>query len=148
MVIAEDHAIAGTEAGVLVYARLVDCTNPLDFAGTVARHTDLGDSQFEVPTKLALALDRAVVLLEGVVGESVDMSVTGGKLRLEAHAEGRGNLKDFIDVPPEVPSMALRVDPVLVKRGLANATDMAVTEDAVVLLGADEYVYLVSPSGG
>lgn len=148
MIIGKDHVIAGNADGVHVYARLVDCPYPLDFTGTVAKHSKLPDDvRFEVPPKLALALDRAIVLLEGVVGETVDMSIAAGKLRLEAHAEGRGNLKDFITLEG-VQDAELRVDPNLVKRALPYATEMGITEDAVVLLGADDFVYLASPTGG
>lgn len=149
MEIAADAAIAGNADGVLVYARLVDCPHPLDFAGVFAQQMGLPEgAEFEVPTKLALALDRAIVLLDGVVGESVSLSIAGGKLRLEATVEGRGNIKDFITVPDDAPDMAILVDPVMIKRALPYAATLAVTESAVMLAGPDDFVYLVSAKGG
>lgn len=148
MEIRKDSVVAGNDQGVVVYARLVDCPNPLDLAGIVAQHRALPKGAvFEVPPKLALALDRAIVVLEGVVGESVDMWIGAGKLRLEAHVEGRASLKDFITMPEGVPDVQLRVDPSLVKRGLPHAVDMAITEQAVLLMGADDFLYMASPSG-
>lgn len=149
MEIAEDRVVAGNGDGVLVYARLVDCPMPLDFTGTIAQHTKFPEgAQFEVPPKLAGALDRAIVLLEGVVGERVSISTAAGKLRLEAHAEGRGNIKDFITLPEGVPEIELQLDPSLLKRALPLATHIALVEDAAVLTGDDGFVYLASTGEG
>lgn len=149
MEIAADRVVAGNGDGVLVYARQVDCPMPLDLTGTVAQHTKFPKGAlFEIPPKLAGALDRAIVLLEGVVGERVSISTAAGKLRLEAHAEGRGNVKDYIDLPEDVPEIELQLDPALVKRAIHLATHMALLEDAAVLTGDDDLVYLASTGEG
>lgn len=149
MHIAQDSVVAANPQGVMLYARLVDVQRPLDFVATFNQHADLKDGvAFDVPPKLALALERAMVILEGVVGESVEISTAAGKLRLEAHVEGRANVKDYITLPEGVPEVLLRVDPSLVKRALPYATQIAITEGAVVLLGEDDFIYLASASGG
>lgn len=144
-----DYVVAGNADGVLVYARLVDCPQPLDLAGTVAAHSKYPKGAlFDIPTKLALALERAIVLLDGVIAESISLSVSGGKLRLEAHVDDRGNVRDFITVPEDVPDVMIRVDPVLLKRALPFVHSMAVTDAAVVFIGDDSFVYLASASEG
>ncbi|HKX35117.1 MAG TPA: hypothetical protein VJM79_00425 [Rhizorhapis sp.] len=141
----KDCAIAGNASGVLVYARLVDVTKPLPFVETIDRHNKFPKgARFEIPSKLALALERSIVLLEGLVGETVNISAMAGKLRLEASAEGRGTIKDFITLPEGVPDIEINVDPSLVKRALVLATHMAINSDAVVLTGDDGLVYLAS----
>lgn len=146
MEVRKDCVIAGNGDGVLVYARLVDVHKPLDFAGTFAAHSKAKD-KFDIPTKLEGALDRAIVLLDGMaIGEPVTLLAFQDKLRVETHAEGRGNMKDFMDVPG-INEIELKVDPQLLKRALPYATEMVLTDQAVVFYGPDAFVYLASTGG-
>lgn len=144
-----DSAMVKNDHGITLFSKLIDCASPLDFVQTIAAHTNTPkDAEFDVPSKLALALDRVMVLLDGVVGESVDMAVFAGNLRLEASVEGRGSIKESIAVPDNVPEMSIRIDPALIKRALPYSQLMVVTDAAVVLYGSGGFVYLASSSGG
>lgn len=149
MEITNNHAVAGNGDGVLIYARLVDNgEKPLDFADVVNKNMQFSKkAEFEIPGKLELALERAMVLLEGLDGEPISLSIDKGIMTLEAQAEGRGHLKDTIQVPETVPAIKIKMDPGMIKRALSLSVDMALGAKAVVML-ADNFTYLASTKGG
>ena len=145
----KDCAIAANADGVLLYARLVDVIKPLPFVETFAKHTKFPKAaRFEVPTRLALALERAIVILDEVAGEPVQISISAGKLRLEAIHAGRGDLKDSVQIADTVPEITVKVAPDLIKRALPLSSHMVIGEQAIYMTGPDGFSYLASTAGG
>lgn len=145
----EDCAIARNEAGVHVYARLVEVGKPLDFPGVFGKHMKFPKAaRFEVPPLLGIALERALVLLDGATGETVTMHACEGTLRLEASHPGHGELKDSIKIPETVPEVVIKIDPDLIKRALPLSTHIVLCEESVYLTGDGSFSYLAATSGG
>lgn len=143
----ETGVVATTKAATKVYARQVDFTDPLDFASVLDKHNvGNGKGSFEIPARLELALERALVILNGEPGENIRLTVSAGKLRLEVAKEGRGTLDDSVPIdkgsPPDV---SVLVDPAMLKRALPLTVDMIIGKDAVLMLD-DQFSYLVSTS--
>ena len=133
----------------MLYARLVDVIKPLPFVETFAKHTKFPKAaRFEVPTRLALALERAIVILDEVAGEPVQISISAGKLRLEALHVGRGLLNDSIQIADTIPEITVKVAPDLIKRALPLSSHMVIGEQAIYMTGPDGFSYLASTAGG
>lgn len=144
MEVRDDCTIAGNENGVLLYTRLLEATKPLDFAEVVKGHMGWHESsKFETPAKLELALERALVLFEGLPSEPVSISVDGGKLRVVAEKEGRGKLNDSMSVSEGAPGISIMVEPAMLKRALSLTTHIVMDAASVKLLG-DGIVYIAA----
>ena len=148
MEITDNHAVAGNGDGVLIYTRLVDPSEkPLDFTNIINKNMQFPEkAEFEIPGKLELALERVMVLLDGMDGEVVTISIEKGVMTLEVECEGRGHLKDTIVVPDDVPAISVKIDPALLKRGLDLSMEMAIGKDAAALFGGS-FTYLCSTRG-
>ncbi|MBU6429580.1 MAG: hypothetical protein KGR26_11245 [Cyanobacteria bacterium REEB65] len=128
--IRDDCAIASTKAGVLVYARLVHAEQPRDFFEIMAREgvddPEKVEGLFEIPGRLSLALERAIVLLDGAADGQFEIKIADGKMLIQASASGRGDLKDdSVDVPDDLPEISCSIDPELIKRAIPICTHMA-----------------------
>lgn len=148
--IQQDLVCAENADGVFIWARLVEpATKPFDFVGAIARHDKFPyGSSFEIPSRLSLALDRALTMLEGLPDEPVRITVDAGKLRLEVVAEGRGELKDSVDIPDTVPDVSFKIAPHLIKRAMGIATDIQMSDRVVYMSNGDGFSYLASAVGG
>ena len=112
----------------------------------IAKHSKFSkQAQFEIPERLSLALDRMGVLFEGLINEKMKVSLGGGKMRLEAKVEGRGELKDSVVIPDTVPDLEFWTEPAFIRRALDLTTHMVCSEDSVRMSGG-KFIYLVSNS--
>lgn len=141
----DDCAIAGNEDGVNIFARLVYSAKPLNFASIIEKHERWSKgAEMEVPDRLPLALERALVLLNGVPKAAVDFTIEEGHLTLETKADGRGHAKDVISIPDHVPDISVRLDPELIKRALPFAESMIFTNAALIMRAGDDFTYIAA----
>jgi DNA polymerase III sliding clamp (beta) subunit (PCNA family) len=149
----KDCVIASAADGTLLYARLVDCEQPRDFFEIFDRELPAGlddiEGLFEIPGRLSLALERAIVLMDGASEGRLDLIIGDGKIKLNASAPGRGELADAVTpVPLEgVPEKECSVDPDLLKRAIPLCTHMAFGKCLFMDDGAG-FSYLVAYKGG
>lgn len=146
----EDIVTATNSDGVFIWARQVVISDkPFDFAGAFARHTDFPDEAlFETPSRLSLALDRSLTMLDGLPDEPVAIMVDGGKLRLVTTAEGRGELKDSVDIAATVPAVTVKIPPNRIKRALGLTTHIAMTKQIVYMNNDQGLEYMATTKGG
>lgn len=144
--IRKDCAIAGDPEGLLIYGRIIESARPLPFAAQLEKHAKFAKgAKFEIPSRLALALDRALVLLEGMPGEPINLTLEGGRLKLSATVEGRGELRDSVPVDGVGDLVAgCRIEPGLLKRALDLTTHMVVQEESVWMSDQENFIYLAS----
>ena len=142
----KDIVMATNPDGVLIWARLVESSaKPFDFIGAFDTHVKFPKGMpFELPSRLGLALDRALTMLDGLPDEPATFRVGGGKLRLEVQAEGRGELKDSIDIDPDVPDVSFKIAPNLIKRVMGVGTEIAMSDRVVYIVNKDGFSYLAS----
>jgi DNA polymerase III sliding clamp (beta) subunit (PCNA family) len=142
----KDSVVGQTPDNVQIYARLVHTRKPLDFEDMIGKHSKFTkEAKFETPERLSLALDRMSVLFEGLINEKMKVTLGQGKMRLEAKVEGRGELKDSVVIPDNVPELEFWTEPAFIRRALDLTTHMVCSEDSVRMSGG-RFVYLVSNS--
>lgn len=146
----KDIVTARNDDGVFIWARQVEISDkPFNFVGSISRHTKFPkDAKFEIPSRLSLALDRSLTMLDGLPDEPARIAVSAGKLRLETTAEGRGELKDSVDIPDTVPDVTFRIAPALIKRALGLATHAQMSDKVIYMTNAQGFAYLASTAGG
>lgn len=148
LVIADDHALLRTAAGVRVFGKLVDVSKPLDFEAQFAEivPADLDAISADVPAALKFALERALVIADPS-GERVysQLSVKDGVLTLKTKS-GRGEIVDRLKLPRH-PDVAVSVDAQWLKVGCAEFDRILATEGAVIF-GRGRNLYLVATTSG
>jgi DNA polymerase III sliding clamp (beta) subunit (PCNA family) len=148
----KDCVIASNADGVLLYARLVAVEQPCNFFEIFDRELPDGMSDieglFEIPGRLALALERAIVLTDGASEGQVRLFSDAGKLKIEASAPGRGELNDdSVPIPPDIPDFDCFIDPDLLKRAIPLCTHMAFNKSLFMDDGAG-FSYLAAYKSG
>lgn len=144
----DDIVMARNSDNVLIWARLVEMADkPFDFEGAMERNLKGSDNaEYEIPSRLSLALDRALTMLDGLPDEPAKFSVADGKLRVEVTAEGRGELKDSVDITGEAPEATFKIAPNLIKRALPLTTHMWASARVVYMQG-EGFRYIATTTG-
>jgi hypothetical protein len=141
----KDCVLAINKAGAMIYARTIRAPKRFEFFDMVNKYDDFPKAaRFEIPERLSLALDRMGVLFDGMNNETMLVKIGDGVMRMEAHVKSRGDLKDSVVIPDDVPPVSFRTEPGRLKRALDLATHMVCTEDAVRLSNKNGFVYLAS----
>lgn len=146
MAIVKEGVVAECKPGIGVYSRLVDVPEPADFAGQLSRALPKGfiKKAVPIPPVLRLAVERALVVLDGKIAEPIKFFVKDGVLNLEADSP-LGELRDSIQLEKEHEDVSIRVDPALIKRGLEKCDEMFVADSCLAMLGRKgNFVYAVS----
>ena len=145
-----DCVIASNVKGVNIYARLVACEQPRDFFEIFEREVPGGEPEglFEIPGRLALALERAIVLIDGAQEDAVRVWSDAGKMFIGASAAGRGELSDdSVVLPKGIPDFDCLIMPDLVKRAIPYCTHMAFGS-CLCMDDGEGFSYLVAYKGG
>lgn len=144
-----DIVTAENADGIFIWARLAEQgERSFDFDGAYSKYLKFPKgTEFELPSRLALALERTLTMLDGLPDEPADVTVDAGKLRLEVEIEGRGNYKDSVDIPESVPDVKIKVNPALIKRAFSQSDHIAITDRVVYMRGPNGFEYLAQGVG-
>lgn len=136
-------------AKALLFSKLVEDEDPIDFMSHVNRYLK-GKGNFTVPPMMKLSIDRAMVVL----AESQPVQLRIGTedndnwIFIFAEAEDmHGEVDDAIKLEGKEdnhPDIKVKVDAGVLKRGLDSCRQMMITEDCVVMRGAEGFVYVVA----
>lgn len=146
LAVLKDSIVAESKAGVGIYSRLVDVPEPSDFEGTLASALPKGyiKDSVPIPGVMRMAVDRALVVLDGKVAEPISFYVKEDTLHMEAESP-IGELHDTIPLEGAHKDVSIKVDPVLIKRGLDKCDRMLVADGCLAMLGRDgSFLYVVS----
>lgn len=146
MAILKDSVVAYSKSGIGIYARLVDCPDPSDFETELQRALPKGfrKAAVDIPEVMKLAVERALVVLDGKVAEPISLYVKDKVLHMEAES-GLGELRDQIPLEQEHEDVDIKVDPALIKRALEKCDKMLVADRCLCMIGrGGDFVYVIS----
>jgi DNA polymerase III sliding clamp (beta) subunit (PCNA family) len=138
--------VANCESGVGIYSRLVDVPDPSDFTDTLQRALPKNYNSVAVPIpgNMRLAIERALVVLNGKVAEPISMTVKDGILNLECRSD-LGELHDEIELDGKHEDASLQIDPTLIKRALDKCDSMLLADSCFAMIGRKgNFVYVIS----
>ena len=149
LIVNDESVMAKNNKNIFLFSRVVDCPRPLDLVGQVQSELpeDFYDKLVTLPTRLKLAIERIMVVLQGQVGNPAKFYVDEKKqfLRLFSKSD-LGEVRDSMKLEEEHLSIELNVDPTLVKRSLEGRTHFMLTENCMILFGPDDFIHLISSS--
>jgi len=113
--VSESEVNAINDDGVRIFGRMINVNKPYKFFDTM--DDTLAKPCFQkVPDQFPNAIERALVLLAGLPGETLEMEVKNGELILYTKS-GLGELDDRMDFGKH-PNIRVNVDPAIIKRVL------------------------------
>jgi len=120
---------------VWLYGSLVHSDNPMNFAGIMQQHVNeaVGKSLVQIPTKLELMLDRAIIIEGGNPDNSTHAWVQDGRLRLTSNGLG-GHVSDSTQIDERhKDTPKVRVSPKHLKQGYGRFEKIAMTERCIIM---------------
>jgi len=134
--------IAGSSHDVLLFAKVVEDDEPVNFRTVVREHINPDTEFFAVPDELKYSLDRAAVLLDD--GEPAEFEVNKGFLYLFANVAGAGQIDDALRLEGrDYQQRKLKADPALVKKGLDGREYMGLTNECIIMKGPANFHHIV-----
>jgi hypothetical protein len=123
---------------MMIFSKLVDDENPVPFERVVK--DCLGDDQkFEVPSRLKMCTDRAMVLLEN---EPAELEIKDGYLLLYAQTP-HGEVDDAIKIG-DCGEVSIKIDVALLRRALEGREQMSVSKHCIVLTGPGDFTHIIA----
>jgi len=125
---------------------------PMDFDRVIEKHVKLASISSvssAIPVGFTAAIDRALLLLNGVPNKSTKVGADASSIRLNT-ASDAGECADTLEYELAYELQeAVHIDPSLVARNLSACAVMAFRQRAIVLASADHaFVHLVSNVAG
>lgn len=137
----DDYAVAHSP-GVRIYTKVLHSESPLDYEGVIKKNVTEISDYFEIPSRLRLALERALILLQKD-DDVAKLTISEGKMLVEVKSNF-GQLNDSMKIESSV-SMSVGVSPSLLKRALPHTTLMATSGTTIVLKSPDEgFLYFLA----
>ncbi len=136
----DDYAVAFAP-GVKIYTKVLHAEAPLDYESLVHKTQQKSGAYFEIPSKLRLALERALILLQKDE-ETALMTISQGKMVVQV-ASNFGKLDDRMSIECE-DEFKLGFSPSLLKRALPFTNLMAISDTTIVLKGPNDFLYLLA----
>lgn len=131
------------KAATIMTKTLVDL-QPIDFAALIKKVTGSATDLSPIPAGWDDAMQRALLVLDGLPDKAAELSPRKGAIRLVARSE-RGEAEDTLDFDGEGPEEAIYIDPSLVLRGSKSASQLAFCSSAVMLVSGDGvYMHLIA----
>lgn len=127
-----------------LFGRLVEPEHPIKFQGMIKHHfpDSAKDQVVNIPSKLQLILDRAVVITDAAVERNYStISVTDGVMKFFSKSE-RGQISDTVQVDGH-PEMKVNIEPKLLKAAWGKFEKMLMTDDCAIFTRNDA-MYLVA----
>lgn len=130
----------------ILFGRLVDVQRPLDFESVIknAYPKEKQKQLVNIPTKLQLMLDRAVIITESKTERSKTAIVVNQGIAKFFSQSERGEVRDSVQLE-EHPDVEVSVDPRLFKAGYGFYDRMLITEQCLIMAKGTS-LYLVSAS--
>lgn len=136
---------------VVLYGRQILVGKPLEFEKIIARHFKKSDSNrmIEIPTKLKLILERAVIFA-GAKGGAVEtgatkVTVEGKKVKFVTSTQ-KGSVTDTLQLAEEHEPVQFRIEPIHLKNGYGSFSKMLLTNECVIMKSGST-MYFVSVLG-
>jgi hypothetical protein len=141
----KDCVIAQATDGTRIFSKLVHVERPIDFSSAVESNLppDWTKRKVPMPSRMALAVERGCILLEGSPNEAVKFAVDKDRLYMDAKVPF-GELHDSMALDKPHEAVTVGLDPTLVKRGLGVCDSFMLTADCMVLSSGKNFIYLVS----
>lgn len=145
MSVTGDGALAMNEGGVCLFGRVIDPEDSAtDYPQYLSRYLPKGmrDKVVEIPPRLRLALERALVISNKAV--PVTLTLDGEKLRIRVEVKGRGKLDDSMALAAPHNKAEIVIYPELIKRALPQVKTIGIARQCLVMTGDQGYVYLAA----
>lgn len=124
----------GVEAEL--FTKIVVDLEPMDFQKILKRYKVENSTYVDIPEEFDLALQRALLVLEGATDKVT--SVTASPKRLTLHSESSvGDSRDVLPFGDEETDVSFYIDPEMVLRGSKVSAQICVREDVLLLSGAE-----------
>lgn len=127
---------------VILYGRIIATNSPLNFPAVLANLIpSRADDLVAIPEQFSGAVDRACIICDSDRGHTV-VSIADGKMRLRSQSEGEADVDDVLPIDRNHPSVSIKVEPKLLKRG-AGFESLLIRETCVVMAKGSR-LYLIA----
>lgn len=146
-IIDNDYAVFVNRKGVRLFGRLISVERPYRFRETLDRQLDALPKKFApVPKLMRAVIDRSTIIVVGSIdGQSTAIDVHDGRMHFKSVSE-RGEVIDNVAFPDH-PEVKLNVSPKLMKSGVEDFDEIALSTKAAVFRRKGT-LYLVAAAGG
>ncbi|MDE2426270.1 MAG: hypothetical protein KGO96_10240 [Elusimicrobia bacterium] len=124
--------------GAVVFSRLIDDEEPVDFEDVVSTYEVPKDGGAPVPSQLKRRAERAMVVLGD---HPLEVRVEDGYLHLDAQTP-YGEVHDRLKFPDH-PDAELKIDASLLNRALEGREAMVLSENGVVMTGPADFLHII-----
>ncbi len=137
-----DIFIESLKSDFLLFSRLVEDENPVNFEEVISGYVK-NVKGFNVPSRLELLLNRALVMLSD--GEPAELEIKDSKLYIFAQTS-LGEIDDVVKLEKaeEHIDITVNIDPALLKRGFEGREFMTVTKDCLVMTGPGDFYHIIA----
>lgn len=148
---ADDHAIAKTSDGTILFCQLISSESPIDFANVITSHvpSSYRKDSVAISSKFPLVIERASIITDTPTEPSVTSVklVKPGVLRFFSKS-ARGEMSDKVMVSENHPAVDSRLEPSLLK-GVLDDFDRILFSDSCVVLSSSksDELYIASALG-
>lgn len=139
----KDHSLL-INGKTMLFGTLIEVEKPIDFEAVIAHHLpeNLKKKLIEIPTKLELILERAIVITDSATEQTrTQITVKDGEMRFYSKS-GKAEVKDKMQVLGH-PNVTVKLEPKLIKNGWGAFDKFLVTEDCAIMSKGSN-LYLVS----
>ena len=142
LALTDDAAVAFDDVHRL-FGRLVEVAKELDFAGTIKGNVPTPASAVPLPEKLANALDRAEVLVNGVARKPLRITIKQNVLRLYLTTD-MGELSEALKIDGKHPDAEGLFNGAFIRRALGRCDRFVLSSECFAMLGEGDSGFLVA----
>jgi len=143
----EDYLSNGRNTWVMVFSKLIEDEEPIDFSLAPRRFAGAIADGFALPKELGMALDRASVMMPDEQPVTLSVETDDDPVLRLSSENVIGGLDDPLLIEGKVnhEEVTVKVDVSLLRRSLSEArTRMAVTPQSLVLNGPKEFYHFIA----
>lgn len=144
--IGPDYSLATSSRGDVLFGRLLDVEDPVNFAEIVANRVpkDFNDVVVPIPTKLQLILERALVITDSATDPGhTAVIVRNGRMKFESKSP-RGVVDDSMQVGEQHPDVTASFTPKHLKIGYGNYDKMLITDSCAIMSGPSALFFVAA----
>lgn len=143
----KEYALASTTDGVLLFGRLIEADQPLDFPALLEHHLPKGMKGFvPIPSKMELVLERAAIITES---EKLPTQISvgeDGKMMFLSQSKTYGEVSDVIMFEGHHPRVQAKVEAKLLRAGYGHFESILVTDRCAIMAGKNKYYMIACTS--
>lgn len=144
LALTDDAAVAvDNQSGSRLFGRLVEVAKELDFAGTIKGNVPTPASAVPLPERLANALDRAEVLVNGVARKPLRITIKQNVLRLYLKTD-MGELSEALKIDGKHPDAEGLFNGAFIRRALGRCDRFVLSSECFAMLGEGDSGFLVA----